>query len=102
MTMTPEQQYDDAVNQFIALANQLKDKQYPMEAVSAALMSASAVYATYVATGGINNGFLLAPGVEKVAETYRNQLQAIQDTKKQAAEDAGLRAKDANAQEQPQ
>jgi len=97
MAMTPNQQYDDAVNQFIVLANQLKDKHYPMEAVSAALMSASAVYATYVASGGINNGFLLQPGVDKVAETYRIQLQEIQNTKKKAAEDAGLRPKNSDA-----
>jgi hypothetical protein len=99
MAMTPDQQYDDAVNQFIVLANQLKDKQYPMEAVSAALMSASAVYATYVASGGINKGFLLAPGVDKVAETYRNQLHAIQDSKKKEAEDAGLRPKESDSQQ---
>ncbi len=98
MAMTPEQQYDDAVNQFIVLANQLKDKKYPMEVVSAALMSASGVYATYVASGGINHGFLLEPGVEKVAEAYRNQLQEIQDVKKKAAEDAGLRPKDSDAE----
>ena len=98
MTMTPEQQYDDAVNQFIELANQLKNDKYPMEVVSAALMSASGVYATYVASGGINHGFLLEPGVEKVAETYRRQLQQIQDVKKKAAEDAGLRPKDTDTQ----
>jgi hypothetical protein len=98
MAMTPDQLYDDAVNQFITLANQLKDKEYPMEVVSAALMSASGVYATYVASGGINNGFLLDPGVEKVVEAYSNQLKEIQDAKKKAAEDAGLRPKDADTQ----
>ncbi len=99
MAMTPDQQYDDAMNQFIVLANQLKEKEYPMEVVSAALMSASGVYATYVASGGINHGFLLEPGVEKVAEAYRNQLQGIQEVKKKAAEDAGLRPKDSDTQE---
>ncbi|HFD13053.1 MAG TPA: DUF3144 domain-containing protein [Crenotrichaceae bacterium] len=97
--MTPDQQYDKAVNEFISLANQLKDKEYPMEVVSAALMSASGVYATYVASGGLNNGFLLEPGVAKVAEAYRNQLQEIQDVKKKAAEDAGLRPKDSDTQQ---
>jgi hypothetical protein len=95
--MTADEQYHDAINKFIEMANQLKNEKYPTEVISSALMTASGVYATYVAADERNNGFLLEPGVEKVTDAYRERLQIIQDSKKKEAEDAGLRPKDTDA-----
>lgn len=73
-----------AMQQFIALANQLQNQGIRKEVVSAALMSASGVYATYVAAG--NQGYLTESGVNRVAKVYRSNLQGIQKVKKAIAE----------------
>jgi hypothetical protein len=70
-------------NKFIELANELKDEGYNIELISAALMSASGVYATYVGAG--NEGALEPSGIEKVASLYRRSLETIQERKKAKA-----------------
>ena len=70
-------------SRFIELANTMKDEEVSPEMVSAALMSASGFYATYVAAG--NDGGLNASGVEKVAEAYKDNLHKIQQYKKDQA-----------------
>lgn len=67
--------------QFIELANKLKDEGHDTKLVSAALMAASGVYATYTAAG--NSGALEASGVDKVVNLYKRNLEHIQETKKQ-------------------
>ncbi len=79
-----EKAHSEVVQQFIALANQLQNQGIGKEIVSAGLMSASGVYATYVAAG--NQGYLTESGVERVAKVYRSNLQGIQKFKKMVAE----------------
>ncbi len=91
--MTDKQQQIDAHNQamgeFIQLANTMvNDKGFDMKLVSAALMAASGVYATFTAAG--NQGFLAPSGVDRVADIYKKNLSYIQDRKKEELEAQGL------------
>lgn len=91
--MTDKQQQIDTHNQamgeFIQLANTLvNDKGFDMKLVSAALMAASGVYATFSAAG--NQGFLAPGGVDRVAEIYKRNLSYIQERKKEELESQGL------------
>jgi hypothetical protein len=67
-------------NKFIELANELKDEEISPALVSGALMTASGIYATYVAAG--NQGALEPSGVDKVAALYRRTLEHYQEAKK--------------------
>ena len=78
--MSDQKQHQYCTNKFIELANQLKKEKIDPTLVSGALMTASAVYATYVAAG--NNGALEAGGVDKVIAVYRRTLEHHQVTKK--------------------
>lgn len=68
------------MGKFIALANEFKNQGIDSQLISAALMSASGVYATYAAAG--NSGALEPSGVDKVANLYRTNLEHIQERKK--------------------
>jgi hypothetical protein len=68
-------------NKFIELANQLRAEQNDPKLVSGAMMTASGVYATYVAAG--NNGALNPSGVDKVVALYRRTLEHHQKVKRQ-------------------
>jgi hypothetical protein len=67
-------------NKFIELANQLKKEDINPAMVSGALMTASGVYATYVAAG--NSGALEPGGVDKVVAVYRRTLEHHQKIRK--------------------
>lgn len=81
--MSDQEQHRYCTNKFIELANQLKDEQIDPALVSGALMTASGVYATYVAAG--NEGALEPSGVDKVVALYRRTLEHHQQTKKATA-----------------
>ena len=84
--------HNQATEQFIVLANEMvNEKGYDHNLVSAALMAASGVYATFVAAG--NEGFLAPNGVNTVAETYKNNLAYIQKRKKEELEAKGIEVK---------
>ena len=74
-------------NKFIELANQLKDEQVDPKLVSGALMTASGIYATFVAAG--NQGALEPTGVDKVVALYRRTLEHHQEVKKDQLKQAG-------------
>lgn len=77
-----------ATSAFIDLANKLsKEDGQDMKLVSAALMAASGIYATFVAAG--NDGFLAPGGVEKVATVFKNNLLYIQDRKREEIQAQG-------------
>ena len=78
--MTEAEQHKYCTNKFIELANQLKDEKIDTKLVSGSLMTASAVYATFVAAG--NNGSLQPTGVDKVVALYRKTLERHQQTKR--------------------
>jgi len=75
-----EKQHQHCTNRFIELANQLKDENIDPALVSGALMTASGIYATFVAAG--NNGTLERSGVDKVVALYRRTLEQFQRIKK--------------------
>ena len=72
--------HHECTNKFIALANELKDQAHDIHVISAALMAASGIYATFVAAG--NTGGLQPSGVDKVVMMYRRNLESIQERKK--------------------
>lgn len=71
-------------NELIALANKMKDEGSDIHIISAALMSSSAIYATYTTSG--NEGYLHESGINKVADTYKKTLTSIQQIKKDEVE----------------
>ena len=86
--MTDRASHNHCTHKFIDLANELREEGYDIQLVSAALMSASGIYATYVTAG--NEGGLQPSGVDKVVMMYRRNLEHIQEVKKaQAAEQEG-------------
>ena len=84
--MGDREDHDHCTHKFINLANELKDQGHDPQLVSAALMAASGIYATYVTAG--NAGGLEPSGVDKVVMTYRRSLEHIQQRKKQESEKA--------------
>jgi hypothetical protein len=74
------EQHKQATNRFIDLANELKNEGTDTALVSGALMTASAIYATYVAAG--NQGALEPSGVDKVVDLYRRTLEHFQQVKR--------------------
>lgn len=77
---TDQEKHQYCTNKFIKLANQLKKEGIEPSMVSGALMTASGIYATYVATG--NQGALEPSGVEKVVDVYRRTLEHYQVVKR--------------------
>lgn len=84
--MSDRENHDHCTHKFIALANQLKDQDHDPKLVSAALMTASGIYATYVTAG--NTGGLEPSGIDKVVMMYRRSLEHIQQRKKEESEKA--------------
>ncbi|MEK9593430.1 MAG: DUF3144 domain-containing protein [Luminiphilus sp.] len=77
--MTAPATQQEAINQFIGLANKMKDEGSSIEFVSTALMRACALYATYVVAG--NQGALREGGVQKLSEVFANELNLVQAAK---------------------
>lgn len=85
--MSDSDQHQMCTNKFIELANELKNQDIDPRLVSGALMTASSVYATYVAAG--NEGALEPTGVDKVVDLYRRTLEHFQQVKRATLEKAG-------------
>lgn len=75
---------DECIERFVTLANTMQRENVPKGVISAALMTASGIYATYVAAG--NEGGLTESGMDKVVAAYRDQLQQVQELKKARTE----------------
>ena len=78
--MDDQEKHRYCTNKFIELANELKDEEINPVLVSGALMTASGVYATFIAAG--NRGALEPSGVDKVVAVYRRTLEHHQEQKK--------------------
>ena len=78
--MSNREGHNHCTHKFIELANELKTQGHDQQLVSAALMAASGIYATYVTAG--NTGGLQPSGVDKVVMMYRRNLEHIQERKK--------------------
>ena len=88
--MSDQEKHMYGTNKFIELANEMKEEGVDIALVSGALMTASGIYATYVAAG--NDGALEPSGVDKVVRVYRRTLEHHQVVKKdqlQKQADAG-------------
>lgn len=83
MAKTDADLHLDCVNRLIEIANTMKDDGIDINVVSGALMTASGLYASYVAGG--NEGGLTDSGVEKVSMVYKNELERIQKLKQEAS-----------------
>jgi hypothetical protein len=80
MSTDKEAQHQACLERFIALANEMSGEGVGVDVVSWALMSASAVHASYSVAG--NEGGLTESGVDKVADAYRQNLSRIQELKR--------------------
>jgi len=80
IVVNDQEKHQYCTNQFIELANRLKDEKIDPTLVSGALMTASGIYATYVTAG--NEGALEPSGVQKVVDLYRRTLEHYQTIKK--------------------
>ena len=78
--MSDREDHNHCTHKFIDLANELKDEGHDPQLVSAALMAASGIYATYITAG--NTGGLQPSGVDKVVMMFRRNLEHIQERKK--------------------
>lgn len=73
--------HNHCTQRFIELANSMKEEGTDIRLVSAALMAASGIYATYTVAG--NAGALEPTGVDKIVSMYRQNLEHIQKRKKE-------------------
>ena len=78
--MSNQESHNQCTHKFIDLANKLKEQGHDPQLISAALMAASGIYATYITSG--NTGGLQPSGVDKVVMMYRRNLEHIQERKK--------------------
>ena len=78
--MSDQENHMHCTNKFIELANELKEEGIDIKLVNGALMTASGIYATYIAAG--NEGSLESSGVDKVVDVYRRTLEHHQTIKK--------------------
>lgn len=84
--MSDRENHNQCTHKFVELANKLKDQGHEPQLVSAALMAASGIYATFITAG--NAGGLQPSGVDKVVMMYRRNLEHIQERKKAEREAA--------------
>ena len=77
--MSEQENHMYCTNKFIELANELKEEGINVTLVNGALMTASGIYATYIAAG--NEGALESSGVDKVVDLYRRTLEHHQSAK---------------------
>ncbi len=84
--MSDQENHNQCTHRFIDLANEMKSEGLDIQLVSAALMTASGIYATYVTAG--NDGGLESSGIDKVVMLYRRNLEHIQQRKKDESEKA--------------
>ena len=75
-----DEQILNMVDQFVAVANRLKDEGNNTDLVNTAFMLACGQYATFLAVG--NKGYLKESGVRKVAKAYEKNLQLLQNLRK--------------------
>ncbi len=83
--MNDAEKHWHCTNKFVDLANELQKEDFTEPLISAAMMAASGIYATYIAAG--NTGGLEPTGVNKVVAAYRNTLEQVQASKKRGREE---------------
>lgn len=81
MAKTDQETHEECMQRFIDLANAMKEEGVPTKIVSAGMMTASAIYTTYVFAG--NDGRVAPSGIEKLTAAYRQQLEQVQQAKQE-------------------
>lgn len=94
MSQTDEERHVLAVKRMIDLSNELAGEGNSTELVSQAMLSAAAVYSTFVVTG--NTGGLTESGVDKVVASFRKHLLRVQEMRK-IEDDQRRQASEGNA-----
>lgn len=94
MSDEAQDQHLAAMNQFIELANTLKNEGVQTHVVSWAMMTASAFYATYSVAG--NTGGLNSSGIDKVVEAYRECMEQVQTARKNELRASGAEIENEN------
>lgn len=84
MTKTNDEFYQESLQRFTQLGNELLQENVPKHAVATALMTASGIFSTYAAFG--NSGRLNDQAIDKFSEAYKQQLQNIQQHRQILAE----------------
>jgi hypothetical protein len=79
MEKTDEEIHTQCMQRFIDLANSMKDDGIETRVVSAGLMTASAVYSTYLFAG--NEGRVAPEGITWLKEAFGAQLELVQRAK---------------------
>ena len=85
--MVAAEQKVECVKSFIELANAMTNEGKSLEVVSSGLMTACALYATYVITG--NEGALRDSGIVKIANLFQEELSQVQRAKIEQAKSEG-------------
>lgn len=85
--MSDHDQQMEATNQFIALANEMKERGIPVHVVSWSMLTAGAVYSTFSVAG--NSGGLNPSGVDKVVDSFRDCMNQVQDARKRDLAESG-------------
>lgn len=85
--MSVSEQKIECVNEFVELANAMAAKGQSPQVVSSGLMTACALYATYVVTG--NDGALQSTGIEKITQLFGSELATVQKAKIEQAQRDG-------------
>ena len=80
------------INEFITLANSMKDRGISITDVSWSLMNASAIYSTYSVSG--NTGGLRESGVEKVVDAFRDIMTQVQQARREELLESGAAIED--------
>ncbi len=89
MSKSDDELHHESINRFIALANEIAGEEVSKPLVSDAMISASAVYATFVAAGEAGNrGVLNEDGVQAMTELFRQRLEQVQAARRAEAEAA--------------
>jgi hypothetical protein len=78
--VSDREKHNHCTQKIVELVNELNAEGYDPQLLSAALMSASGIYSTFLSAG--NTGGLQPSGVDKVVMMYRRSLEHIQERKK--------------------
>lgn len=85
--MAAAEQKVECVKSFIEMANAMTSEGKSRELVSSGLMTACALYATYVVTG--NEGALRESGIAKITNLFKEELSQVQRAKIEQAKSEG-------------
>ena len=84
MPKSDEELHHESMQHFIELANKMANEGMPRRVVSAGLMTASCVYATYLEVGNADS--LDEAGIDRIADGYKKHLVFTQESRQKKAQ----------------